>query len=99
MDSIMTGGSKMAPISADQSERRKPITIEAIGVCQTLVIEGSGFSFPVSEIETIILFRQRQYFSPKSYLLICFALVLASDILLIALSGRDDGVAFCYQLI
>ncbi len=42
MDSIKTGGSKMAPMSADQSERSNLLTIEAIGVCQTLVIEGSG---------------------------------------------------------
>ena len=41
MDSIKTGGSKMTPISADQSERSNLLTIEAIGVCPTLYIEGS----------------------------------------------------------
>ena len=43
MDSIMTGELKMAPISANQSERSKQITIEAIGVCRTLLTEGSGY--------------------------------------------------------
>ena len=41
MDSIKTGGSKMAPMLTDQSERSNLLTIEAIGVCRTLVIEGS----------------------------------------------------------
>ena len=44
MDSIKTGGSKMAPMSADQSERSNLLTIEAIGVCPTLVIEGSAIT-------------------------------------------------------
>jgi len=47
-------------MSADQSERRKPITIEAIGVCRTLVIEALVISVRIRTDLALQIFSRVQ---------------------------------------